>query len=74
MDLVARAAHVPVDDVLQHREQVAQQGLVAGRLVLGADGLEVPEGGIDGVVLRRLPLVGKAVREHPAINIVQNSN
>jgi hypothetical protein len=73
---------VPVDDVLGDREEVAQQGVVArpalsgakGRLVVGADGLKVPERGIDGVALRSLSLVGEAVREHNATDIVRNSN
>jgi hypothetical protein len=77
VDLVAGAAHVPVDDVRQYREEVAQQGVVAAGLVIGADGLKVPQGGIDGVVfaaLRRLPLVGEAIRQLTVGNIVRNSN
>jgi hypothetical protein len=62
VDRVASAAHVPVDDVLRHWEEVAQQGLVAGCLVVGADGLEIPQRGVDGVVLACLTFVGEAVR------------
>jgi len=56
---------MPVHDLLQYREQVAQQGLVAGGFMVGADGLKVAQRVIQRVVsaaLRRLALVGEAVR------------
>jgi hypothetical protein len=65
VDLGAGAAHMPADDVPEHREQVAHQRLFALGLAVSADGLKLPERGVDGVVLtalRRLPLVGEAVR------------
>jgi hypothetical protein len=62
VDLGAGAAHVPVDDIPEDREQVAHQGVVAGGLVIGADGLKEPQGGVDGVLLRCLAFVGEAVR------------
>jgi hypothetical protein len=71
VDLVAGAPHVPVHDVGQHRERVAQQGFVACGGVVGADGLDIPQRAIDGVVLRRLPLVREAVRNHALGNIVR---
>jgi hypothetical protein len=60
--------------VLEHREEVAQKGIIEGRLVIGADGLKVQQRGVDGVVLGCLPLVGEAIGEHPLGNIVWNSN
>ena len=44
VDLVG-AADMPGDDVLERRQEAAQEGVVAGCL-------EVPQGGIDGVLLR----------------------
>ena len=64
VDLVGRAAHVPVDDVLQDREEVAQEGPVAGSLGVGADGLEVSQRRVDGVVHGSLAFVREAVGEH----------
>lgn len=49
-DAVARAGKVVFDDLVQRREQVLDQSVVAGGGVAGADGEDVPEGGVGGVV------------------------
>ena len=55
LDAVARAAHVPGDDVGEHRiEFVPNKVVVAGVGEVCASGFEEPERGVDGVVLGRL--------------------
>ena len=71
VDLVACAAHVPVGDISQHREQVTQQRVVAGGGMVSADGLEIPQRRVDRVVLRGLALVGEATRQPTLRDIVR---
>jgi hypothetical protein len=57
-----------VHDALEDAEQLLEQAVVVGRRVVGADGLEVPERRVDGVVLGRLAGVGEAIGQHAAID------
>src|SRR5882724_7531722 len=68
LDPVARALTVEPHDLLEHREQLFEQPVVSRRRVIGADRLDVPEGRVHGVVLRRLAGVGKSVRQHPTVH------
>ena len=63
-DPKAGSATVPVDNIAQCRKEIGQELLIAARLEIGADGLEVPQRRIDRVVLGRFALVGKAVWQH----------
>ena len=67
-DPVARAGAIATDDLLEGREDDGQRGVVLGCGVVGTDGLDVPERGVDSVVLGRLAAVGKPVRQHPAVH------
>ena len=68
MNLIARALHMPRDDVLQHRIQLAHQRPVARGLGHGLDGVEVPQRRIHRVVFRLLALIGKAIGQHAFVD------
>jgi len=61
---VAGAASMPVDDVAQRRIQVAQQRVVAARLQVGIDGVEVPQRRVYRVVFRWFAAIREAIRQH----------
>ena len=58
---VARPLPVPADDVGQPRVELGEERVILRGGVIGADGLDVPERGVDRVVLRRLAGVGETV-------------
>ncbi len=70
-DAEARAAQVPLDDLDEARVDLPAERVVARRLVVGADGLDEPEGAVDVVVLGLGPLVGEAVRDHAAVDVAR---
>ena len=49
-DVVAGSPAVPADDFFENWEKFTQEFLVVGGLVVGANGFDVPEGGVDGIV------------------------
>ena len=70
MNLIPRAADVPVDNIGQlFIERLADEIVVARFFGIGTDRLKKPKRRIDGVVFRRLSRVGKAIRQHPLRNI-----
>ena len=56
------------DDLLEHGVQLLEERVVTSRRVIRANRLEIPERGVDGVVLGRFAGVGKVVRQHPAVH------
>ena len=68
LDPVPCALTVEPHDLLEHREQLFEKPVVIRRRVIGPDRLEVPEGRVHGVVLRRLAGVGKPVRQHAVVH------
>ena len=59
---------MPVDDVLQDGIELGQEAVVAGGGMVSPDGLNVPQCGVDGVVLRLLAGVGETVGQHATID------
>ena len=65
---VARARAIAVHDRLERGQEGRERAVVLGRLVVGTDRLDEPEGGVHGVVFRRLAGIRKPIREHPAVD------
>ena len=71
MNVVARALHVGINNPGENWKKFLQRrGVLRGREIL-ADGLEIPERGIHGVVFGLAAGVRKIVRQHPAINVAR---
>ena len=64
-DTVTRAAPVPGDHVGKHGKRHAQRCHIAGRRDIGAPGLEEPQRGVGGVVVRDLANTREHVGQHP---------
>ena len=64
LDVVARAAFVPRDDVLERRPQCGREIQVAARYEVFLHGIEQPQRRIDGVVFGRGAIIGKAIGQH----------
>ena len=64
MNVVARAGHMRVHNGGERGEQFAEQGHIAGGIEILANGLDIPERGVNRVVLGRLASGGKIVRKH----------
>ncbi len=67
VDVVARAAPVPLDDLLEHRIKFTQQRVVAGGCVVGPDGFKIPERGVHRVVFGPPVRFWETVGQHPPI-------
>ena len=72
MNPVARAAHVPLDDVGQHAVQIVAHELVVACVIeQRAHGFKEPERRVNRVVFGRIIRVGKAIRQHAAIHVAR---
>ncbi len=69
VDVVPCPVAIIVDNARQRRPYRAQRLEIAGRIDVRGDGLDVPERGVDGVVLGRLAGFGEKVRQHAAVDI-----
>src|SRR5258708_33831736 len=70
MDVKARTFYMPGNDVGEHGVKIsAHKFVIVGMLQERADGLEEPQRRIDSVVFRSLAGVGKAIRQHPLIDM-----
>ena len=70
-DAVPRAAHVPIDDVVEHGIERDRQVPVTAALDIGVDCVEIPQRGIDGVVLRRFVRIRKAIGQHALADMLR---
>ncbi len=65
LDAIARAAHMPVYDVIERGEELCEQGPVASYRAIPVERVEQPERRIYGVVFRRsVCAVWEAVGDH----------
>ena len=67
VNLVARAADVPFDNVRENGEQLLKQRQIFRGCKCLPCGLEKPQRGVHRVVLRRIAAVGEGVGQHAAI-------
>ena len=58
-----------IDDAGEHRKQFAYEIQILGGFKVLARGLEKPQSGVDGIVLRGAAVVGKVIGNHAAIDI-----
>ncbi len=65
---VSRTLPVGRDDLFENGEEILYELHVAGCLLVLANSLEVPEGGVHRVVLGGFPGIREPVRQHPAIH------
>src|SRR5258708_28155519 len=68
VNVVARAFDVGVDDICKHRKKFFQSLSIVGGFEIVANRFEIPERGVDGVVLRSVSCIGKIIGKHAAID------
>ena len=59
------------DDVAQHRQQLAQRFVVAGREQVAIDRVEEPQRRVGGVIQPLALALGKHVRDEPVAHVVR---
>ena len=68
-DAVSRSFEMETEDLLQRRQDLLREAVVARRRDVGKSGLEEPERGVDCVVLGRLAAVGESIRQKSSIAV-----
>src|SRR5215468_5515947 len=70
-DAKPSATQMPFDNVIEYAKEITDELEVASVSEIRADRLEEPQGGVHGVVLRRLTGIRKAIGQHAAIHIAR---